>query len=79
MLWYTARMPDDHPAIFPCRDPEQSDLGALKTDIQCFMWQIAKLRRDLVQAVAWAVVWAGLGFGVAPIVSIGTWSRYVSA
>jgi hypothetical protein len=56
------------------RDPEQSDLAALKTDIQCFMWQIAKLRRDLVQAV----VWGGLGLGVAAIVGIGMWSRYVS-
>jgi hypothetical protein len=75
MLWHTARRPDDHPAIFPCRDPERSDLAALKTDIQCVMWQIAKLRRDLVQAV----VWAGLGLGVAAIIGIGMWSRYVSA
>jgi hypothetical protein len=68
-------MPDDHPAIFPRRDPERIDLAALKTDIECVMWQIAWLRRDLVRAV----VWAGLGLGVAAIVGIEMWSRYVSA
>jgi hypothetical protein len=68
-------MPDDHPAISPRRDPERIDLAALKTDIECVMWQIARLRRDLVRAL----VWAGFGLGVAAIVGIEMWSRYVSA
>ena len=51
------------------------DLAALKTDIECVMWQIAKLRRDLLRAV----VWVGLGVCVAPIVGIEMWSRCVSA
>ena len=41
----------------------------------CVMWQIAKLRRDLVHAV----VWVGLGLCVAAIVGIEMWSRCVSA
>jgi hypothetical protein len=68
-------MPDDGPFLFPRRDPERIDLAAIKTDIECVMWQIAKLRRDLVRAV----VWAGLGLSVAAIVGIEMWSRYVSA
>ena len=39
-------MPDDGPFLFPRRDPERIDLAAIKTDIECVMWQIAKLRRD---------------------------------
>jgi hypothetical protein len=39
------------------------------------MWQIAKLRRDLVRAA----VWAGLGLAAAAIVGIEMWSRYVAA
>ena len=68
-------MPDDSPAIFPRPDPERIDHAALKTDIECVMWQIAKLRRDLVHAV----VWVGLGLSVAAIVGIEMWSRYVPA
>jgi hypothetical protein len=68
-------MPDDGLPIFPRRDPERIDLTALKTDIECVMWQIAKLRRDLLRAV----VWARLGLGVAAIVGFEMWSRYVSA
>ena len=68
-------MPDDRPAIFPRPDPERIDLAALKTDIECVMWQIAKLRRDLVRAV----VWVGLGLSVAAIVGIEMWSRYAPA
>jgi hypothetical protein len=68
-------MPDDGLPIFPRRDPERIDLAALKTDIECVMWQIAKLRRDLLRAV----VWAGLGLGVAATVGIEMWARYVSA
>ena len=61
--------------MFPRPDPERIDLAALKTDIECVMWQIAKLRRDLVHAV----VWVGLGLSVAAIVGIEMWSRYFSA
>jgi hypothetical protein len=43
-------MPDDRVAIFPRPDPERIDLPALKTDVECVMWQIAKLCRDLVHA-----------------------------
>ena len=68
-------MPDDRPAMFPRPDPERIDLAALKTDIECVMWQIAKLRRDLVRAV----VWVGLGLSAAAIVGIEVWSRCVSA
>jgi hypothetical protein len=67
-------MPDDGPLLFPHRDPERIDLAAIKTDIECVMWQIAKLRRDLVNAV----VWAGLGLAVAAIIGIEMWSRYVA-
>jgi hypothetical protein len=68
-------MPDDRSAISPRPDPERIDLAALKTDTECVMWQIAKLRRDLVHAV----VWVGLGLCVAAIVGIEMWSRCVSA
>ena len=68
-------MPDDRPAMFPRPDPERIDLAALKTDIECVMWQIARLRRDLVRAV----VWVGLGLSVAAIVGIEMWSRCVPA
>jgi hypothetical protein len=68
-------MPDDQPAIFPRRDPERIDLAALKTDIECVMWQNDRLRRELIHAA----VWAGLGLAVAAIVGIETWSRYVAA
>ena len=67
-------MPDDQPAIFPRRDPERIDLAALKTDIECVMWQNAKLHRDLVRAV----VWAGLGLAVAAVIGVEMWSRYVA-
>ena len=68
-------MPDDRPAMFPRPDPERIDLAALKTDIECVMWQIAKLRRDLVRAT----VWAGLGLAAAAIIGIEMWWRYVAA
>ena len=68
-------MPGDDPLLFPRRDPERIDLAAIKTDIECVMWQIAKLRRDLVRAT----VWAGLGLAAAAIVGIEMWSRYVAA
>jgi hypothetical protein len=68
-------MPEDRPAIFPRPDPERIDLAAIKTDIECIMRQIAKLRRELVHAV----VWVGLGLSVAAIVCIEMWSRYVPA
>ena len=68
-------MPDDGLPIFPRRDPERIDLAALKTDIECVMWQIAKLRRDLVRAT----VWAGLGLAAAAIIGIEMWWRYVAA
>jgi hypothetical protein len=53
-FWHIVRKPDDRPTIFPRPDPERIDLAALKTDIECVMWQIAKLRRDLLRAVVWA-------------------------
>jgi hypothetical protein len=68
-------MPDDQPAIYPRRNPERIDLAALKTDVECVMSRIAKLRRDLVHAA----VWAGLGLAVAAIVGIEMWSRFVAA
>ena len=74
-FWHIVRKPDDRPTIFPRPDPERIDLAALKTDIECVMWQIARLRRDLVHAA----VWAGFGLGVAAIVGIEMWSRHVSA
>jgi hypothetical protein len=68
-------MPDDQPAIFPRRDPERIDLAALKTDIECVMWQNDRLRRELIHAA----VWAGLGLAVAATVGIEMWSRHVAA
>jgi hypothetical protein len=62
-------MPDDQPAIFPRRDPERIDLAALKTDIECVMWQNDRLRRELIHAAGWA----GLGLAVAAIVGIEMW------
>jgi hypothetical protein len=55
-----------NPARYEERHPTGSELGLI-------MWQIAKLRRDLVRAA----VWAGLAATV--IVGIEMWSRYVAA
>jgi hypothetical protein len=67
-------MPDDQPVIYPPRDPERIDLAALKTDVECVSWQIARLRRELIHAV----VWIALGLCVFAIVGIEMWSRYVA-
>jgi multisubunit Na+/H+ antiporter MnhB subunit len=68
-------MPDDGPLLFPPRDPERIDLAAIKTDIECVAWQIARLRRELISAA----VWVALGLCVAAIAGIEMWSRYISA
>jgi len=57
-----------NPARYEERHPTRSEL-------ELIMWQIAKLRRDLVRAT----VWAGLGLAAAAIVGIEMWSRYVAA
>jgi hypothetical protein len=61
--------------LFPRRDPERIHLAAIKTDIECVAWQIARLRRELIRAA----VWAGLGLSVAAVIGIEMWSRYVAA
>jgi hypothetical protein len=56
----------------PARYEERHPTGS---ELELIMWQIAKLRRDLVRAA----VWAGLGLAAAAIVGIEMWSRYVAA
>jgi hypothetical protein len=68
-------VPEDHPVIFPHRDPEWIDLAAIKTDIECVAWQIARLRWELIHAV----VWGASGLCVTAIIGIEMWWRYVSA
>jgi len=56
----------------PARYEERHPTGS---ELELIMWQIARLRRDLVRAA----VWAGLGLAAAAIVGIEMWSRYVAA
>jgi len=36
-------MPDEYRSIQPRRDPEDFDLAAIKTDLECLMGQVARL------------------------------------
>jgi len=72
ILWHTARMPDDIP---PLGERRYEPRLATDAGLEFIMWQIAKLRRDLLHAA----VWAGLGLAAAAIIGIEMWWRYVAA
>jgi hypothetical protein len=70
-----ARVPDDHPVIFPHRAPERIDTSCDQDRYRCVAWQIARLRWELIHAA----VWGASNLYVTAIVGIEMWWRYVSA
>jgi hypothetical protein len=49
-------MPDDHPLLFPRRDPERIDLAAIKTGLEICFKQIARTCRKLVPFGVWVAL-----------------------
>ena len=68
-------MDEDQLYLRPRNPPRYDERHPTGSELEFIMWQIAKLRRDLVRAT----VWAGLGLAAAAIVGIEMWSRYVAA
>jgi hypothetical protein len=70
-------MPDDLHLPTPKHDPEDIDLGRIQTDLEFLIERVSKLptRRHLIRFR----IWAGLGLGVAALIGVHMWLRWVWA
>jgi hypothetical protein len=68
-------MPDDHHTVMPRRNPEDINLGAIKTDLEFIMERLSKLptRRELIRFR----IWAALGLCVAALIGVHMWTQWV--
>jgi hypothetical protein len=45
-MWHTSRMPDGLPPNLPRRNPEDIDLGAIKTDLEFLIERGERFRKE---------------------------------
>jgi hypothetical protein len=46
MTWHHIAMRDDHHPLMPRRNPEDIDLGAIKTDLEFLIERVERLRKE---------------------------------
>ena len=70
-------MPDEHHLPVPRRNPEDINLGAIKTDLEFIMERLSKLptRQEMVRFR----IWVALGLCVAALIGVHMWLRWVWA